>query len=773
MKKFLTLCFKIAVVLVVLGAAALVALRLMFPPEKLKAMALEYAKNNLHREITFDGISLNLVGVTLDHFAISENTTFQDGTFAQADKLVVKIALKPLLQKRIEIATVQLDGLNINLIKNPDGSFNFDSLIPASSQQDTTAASQPNQPASASEAGAGLILLADKIAANNCSFSYKDLQTGMNASIDKLNLEINHFDLTEPFDVKITFNSAYQEKNGPAVSVPVNLALRVFLAGLDMQNAYVTVNNISASYKTVQLQLKGGVRNFTAPEADLSGTLSGISNGILADFLPNLPEFSLPVINMSLKAAANLDKSTATVSEAKLSVLDSAFSAYGTIGWSGPAPTYSVNANLTTDLAQIVHMTSTIADFNPGGVVTGSFKATDKQNGKDVSGSVTFKEVNLLYEPFTVSELNGTVNIASIDNISSNSLTGLLNGEKFTSSFSYQNIKDVMNIILNVDLAKFTLDEIPASSQEKNSQPDQAAQTDSQAQNTSSAEKTVQTNPSPATTPAQTASSLRMNIKANVNVGPIDVPYFRTDGITLTANLTDVTDTMTQANGQVTFKLQPGAITDLDSFVKENKIAKILLLPITIVRKVANALNIELFPEPENTNKGEISFTNGEGVYTFVNGVMQVDKTIFNSQVTDISGSGNINFYTKALDMQVSATVLTSQTPVMIKIGGTMDEPSGKLDVVGTVGSLVGGILNYKTPGKLISGTANAAGDVASGAVKTTGKVASTAVKTGVDVTKTAANVATDTVKGTVDAAKDALKGIGGLFKKSDSAEQK
>ena len=758
MKKFIKLCFKIAVVLVILGAGALIALRLMFPPEKLKAMALEYAKTNLQREISFDDISLNLVGVTLDNFAISENTTFQNGTFAKADKLVVKIALKPLFQKRVEIATVQLDGLNINVIKNANGSFNFDTLIPAS---DTAAAAPAQQTQQQPAAASAFVLLADKIAANNCSFSYKDLQTGMQASVNKLNLEINQFDLTEPFDVKINFNTSYQEKNGPAVAVPVNIALRVFLSNLDMKNAYVTVNDISASYKTVKFQLKGGVRDFTAPQADLTGTLSGINNAIFEDFLPNLPDFSLPVINMNLKAAADLEKSSATISQAKLSVLDSSLSAYGTVGWNGPAPTYSVHADLTTNLAQIVQMTSTVAGFNPGGIISGSFNATDKNNGKDISGSVTFQDISALYDPFTVSGFNGTVQIGSLDNISSNALTGLLNGEKFTASFSYQNIKEVMNLVLNLDLAKFTLKEFPASASA--SEPAAA-----------SAETAADTAAQPSATAANnTASNLLMNIKANLKVGPIEVPYFRTDGFTLTANLTDVTDTMTKANGQITFNLQPGAITDLDSFVKENKIVKILLLPISIVRKVAGALNIDLFPAQENTQKGEIAFTSGEGVYTFVNGVMRVDKTTFNSQVTDISGSGNINFYTQELDMQVSATVLTSQTPVVIKIGGTMDNPSGKLDVVSTVGSLVGGILNYKTPGKVVSGTANAAGSVASGAVKTTGKVASTAVKTGVDVTKSAANVATDTVKGTVNVAKDALKGLGGLFKKSDDSEEK
>ena len=761
MKKLLKLCFKIAIVIVILGVGALIALRLMFPPEKLKAMALEYAKNNLQREISFDDISLNLVGVTLDNFAISENTTFQNGTFAKADKLVVKIALKPLFQKRIEIATVQLDGLAVNVIKQKDGTYNFDTFLPADAD-DTQTNPQPQTDAQTDDvkAQSAFVLLANKIAANNCSFSYKDLQTGMNASVSKLNLEINQFDLAEPFDVKINFNTAYQQKNGPAVSIPVNIALRVFLAGLDMQNAYVTVNDISASYKTVHFQLTGGIRDFTAPQMDLTGTLSGINNAIFADFLPNLPNFSLPVINMNLKAAADLQNSYATISQAKLAIMDSALSAYGTIGWNGPTPTYAIDGNLTTDLSQIVHMTDTVAGFNPGGIINGSFKATDKQEGKDISGMVTFKNLSALYEPFTVSELNGTIAFSSLDNISSNTLTGLLNGEKFTSSFSYRNIKEVMNIVFNLDLAKFTLEKLPGSS----SEPAPAAETAAAASQTQTPSET-QAPAGTAVSVSEEPSSLLMNLTANVKVGAIDIPYFRTDGFTLNAKLTDVTESMSKANGTVSFTLQPGAITDLDSFVKENKIVKILLLPISLVRKVSTALNVELFPVQEDTQKGEITFASGEGVYTFTNGVMQLEKTTFNSQVTDISGTGNINFYTQELDMQVSATILTSQTPVIIKIGGTLDNPSGKLDVISTVGSLVGGILNYKTPGKVVSGTATAAGNVASGAVKTTGKVASSAVKTGVEVTKNAANAATDTVKET-------LKGLGGLFKKSDSAEE-
>lgn len=724
MKKLLKLLLKTVIILAVLGVAALVALRIMFPPEKIKSMALDYAKNTLHREITFDGLSFNLIGVTLDNFALSEAETFKAGTFVKADKLSVKVALWPLLKKRVEISTVIVDGLDVNVIKQKNGAFNFDSLLPVAEEE---AQKEEAAKDASSTAPAAFVLLADKIAVTDCNFSYKDLQTGMNAGLERLNVTINGLDLNNPFDVKINFTTEFQDNNGPEVSVPVTIALRVFLANLDLKNAYVTVNNASANYKTVKFALKGGVKDFTAPVADFSGTLSGINNQIFADFLPDLPDFSLPVINMSMQASANLDNSTAAIKNAALSVQDSGLTAKGTVGWASESPTYNVNATLKANLAQLVQMTHAVDGFNPAGIISGSFKATDKNDGQDVSGTVTLNGISAMYEPVTLSNTNGTIKITSINEVSCDNLSGLLNGEKFTTSFSYKNIKDVMNIVFKLNLDKLTLASFPKMDESEEASANESA-----------------------AAPAKAEPEMFMNVKADVKVGEIRVPYFRADGFDLSANLTNVSPSMTKTNGTVSFNLKPGAITDLDSFVKENKFVKILLLPITIVRKVAAMLNVDLFPAQTETKKGEITYTLAEGMYTFKNGVMNLDKTTFNSKLTNISAQGNANFKTNALDMKVSATVLTSQTPVVIKIGGTMDNPSGKLDVLNTVGSVVGGILNYKTPGKVVNGTAQTAGAVAAGAVKTT---------------ETA-------VKDTVNAAKDTLKGIGSLFKKKSNSAQ-
>ena len=717
MKKLLKWILICGVTGVALLGAGVITLKVMYPPQKIKAMAVSYAKDNFHREIAFDRVSFNLIGVTLTDFSLSEAETFAQGTFVKADKLQVKVALLPLLQKKVEISTVSLDGLAVNVIKQKDGSFNFDSLLPA--ETDAQAPANENTPSSSLD----LDLTADNININNCAFSYKDLQTGMSAAVNKLNLKIQDFDLKNPFSLKLRFTTAYQE-GALSAAVPVTVDTAVNLANLDLQQAYVNIKAITAQYKNMRFLLKGQVKNFAAPDVDLTGTLSGLNQQTFADFLPDLPEFSLPEITVKVKAAADLDKSTAAIEQIKLAVLNSGFTASGTAGWGAADPVYNVKANLALHLDELVQMTSTVADFKPEGEITGSFTATDKKDGKDVSGSVVLKNVSALYDVFTLKALNGAIKITSLDDISCPVLTGLFNGEKFTSSFSYKNIKDVLNLGLNLDLSKLTLAQFPGTDEEQASEQSSA--------------------PAQAAPAAQDGSQTLMNIKANVKIGTIKVPYFTAEGFSVNADLTRVSAAMDKANGQVAFTLQPGAITDLDSLVKDTKIVKILLLPITLVNKVGKALNVEIFPAENAAKKGQITFSVAEGKYTFVNGVMNVDKTSLVSKLTNVNGSGTVNFPKNDINMKVSATVLTSQTPIVMKITGTLDNPKGKLDVLNTVGSLVGGILNYKTPGKMVSGTASTAGNVATGAVKTTGKVAQSGV---------------DTVKST-------LKGIGGLFKK-------
>ena len=714
--KWFLICCMIGALLI---AGAVFTLYKMYPPEKLKTMAQTYVANNFHREISFDKISFTWIGFTLHNFTLSENTTFENGTFIRANRLTAHVAVKPLLQKRIEISTVEADGLDVNLILQKDGQFNFDTLLTPKEQDTAQTEKNPSE-----ERNSAFVLTADKIALANCTFIYEDEQTGLRLETKKINLEILKFNLEKPFETILSFTTDISGTGQPELSIPVTLRAQTSLANLDLPTAYMTITQASARYKTVVLNLQGEIKNFEMPDVKITGSLSGIDNKVLHDLAPDLPNFTLPVINLLLNANANLDQHTARITEAKLAIKNSFLTTGGTVNWGSATPAYTLSGKLALDLGEMLQMTDTLNDFRPGGELQGSFTATEKKNFKDVSGTLTLKNISALYPPVTLTNPNGTINLLSLDSISSPSLTGKLNGEKFKASFSYKSVQDVMNVVLNLNLDKLVLDSFSGK-------------------NTSVAQSTAAQNTTTSVQAAQAVSTTRLNVQASVTVNGVKIPYVESDGFVLNANLTDITDSMANTNGTVDFTLKPGKITNLDDFIKDSKIAKIILLPLSIVKKVAGFLKIDLFPENKDGNGTTIAFTQGEGNYVFTNGEMNITKTVFNSAVTNISATGTANFKTEQLDMKAKATLLTKAAPLSFKITGTLSDPKGKLDVVNTVTSVVGNLLN----GTTVKSAANGSAAATKGTVNTTEKA----------------------VKDTVSTATDLVKGIGSIFKKKNN----
>ena len=125
MKKLKILLISLIGLIVILSLAVVIAIKVFFPEDKIKSYIVDYSKNNLKREITLDKISFTFVGITLHNFAMSEKTTFNNGTFVKADHLTVKVALLPLITKKIQFTKIICDGAEVYIIKDKDGVFNF------------------------------------------------------------------------------------------------------------------------------------------------------------------------------------------------------------------------------------------------------------------------------------------------------------------------------------------------------------------------------------------------------------------------------------------------------------------------------------------------------------------------------------------------------------------------------------------------------------------------------------------------------------------------
>lgn len=119
-------------VLVVLVVSAVIILPVVIDPNDYKDEIVNAVREETGRELeitrelnlsVFPWLGLETGGVTL-----SNAQGFGDRPFAKIDELGVRVKLMPLLSNRLEVDTLVLNGLDLNLMRNKQGLSNWDDL---------------------------------------------------------------------------------------------------------------------------------------------------------------------------------------------------------------------------------------------------------------------------------------------------------------------------------------------------------------------------------------------------------------------------------------------------------------------------------------------------------------------------------------------------------------------------------------------------------------------------------------------------------------------
>ena len=131
MKRFLhTLALSLAGLLSLLLAAWLTLL-LCFNPNDYKTTIINLVQEKTGRTLTLDGdIRMAFwpkLGIDLGRVSLSEQASQKP--FAAVAEAKVSLAILPLLQKKLVVGTVYLDGVQATLIQHADGSNNFADLF--------------------------------------------------------------------------------------------------------------------------------------------------------------------------------------------------------------------------------------------------------------------------------------------------------------------------------------------------------------------------------------------------------------------------------------------------------------------------------------------------------------------------------------------------------------------------------------------------------------------------------------------------------------------
>ena len=161
-----------------------------FNPNDYKDDIIKLVKDKKERTLQIDGdIKLSYwpkIGADLGKISISEHKS--DKEFASVNSVKVALAVLPLLKKELVVDTIYVDGAKANVVKNKDGSFNFDDLLSKDEEESQEIKFDVQ----------GVNITSSEVA-------YSDEVTGGKYSVSKFNMKSGHIAIAEPIDLETDF----------------------------------------------------------------------------------------------------------------------------------------------------------------------------------------------------------------------------------------------------------------------------------------------------------------------------------------------------------------------------------------------------------------------------------------------------------------------------------------------------------------------------------------------------------------------------------------
>jgi hypothetical protein len=116
-----------------IGLLVVLALAVFIAPHfidlgSFKSTYLPLVEEAVHRRIDVGEVRLRLVptpSIRLSDLKISDTPEFPSNTFFAAEQILLRLKLWPLLRGRLEVTELVLDKPVVNLLKQPDGTFNY------------------------------------------------------------------------------------------------------------------------------------------------------------------------------------------------------------------------------------------------------------------------------------------------------------------------------------------------------------------------------------------------------------------------------------------------------------------------------------------------------------------------------------------------------------------------------------------------------------------------------------------------------------------------
>jgi AsmA protein len=304
MGKLLKIIFSLLGLLVLLLIVAIVVLPMVIDPNDYKDQITATVKEQTGRTLDIDGdISLSVfpwLGADIGPTRLGNAAGFEPPNMASMEAVEVRIKLIPLLRKKLEVNTVILKGLKLNLAKDAQGRANWDDLVKAADKDDKA------KDEKAEDKGAGLQDLAiGGIEITDAQLVWDDRAAGSRYEINDLSLTTGEIGPGQAFDLDLGFRLAASE---PAIDGKFTLKGEVLVTegvqGVNITDARIAIDATGQGLPGGKLQVNLGsdvaldlaAGTLSLPQIEINaynlamtGTVSGTGvNGDNPQFTGNL-----------------------------------------------------------------------------------------------------------------------------------------------------------------------------------------------------------------------------------------------------------------------------------------------------------------------------------------------------------------------------------------------------------------------------------------------------------------------------------------------------
>lgn len=280
-------------VFLLLWVGAALAVRMIFPPEKVKAMVLPKIEQQVGRAVSVEKVGLSVfpyLGAGIKGLSIAETDRegFDIDPLMTIGEFQVRIAVMPLLRGKAEIAEIIIAEPHIKVETDSSGSFNFDDL--AFMVKDTAAKSEvPEEPKSSG--GLPVPLALHRFEIRDGSIEYVNRKSGESLRCGAINQKTSF-----SIDKKLTDVSTRGQLTVDDISVETKdlssplKNVRITLdhdIGANLSAGTATIHTVRASAQDVYVNLSGTIENFLeTPRVDLVLTTDTLALAHVLDVIP-------------------------------------------------------------------------------------------------------------------------------------------------------------------------------------------------------------------------------------------------------------------------------------------------------------------------------------------------------------------------------------------------------------------------------------------------------------------------------------------------------